>query len=157
LEVDRSAGTCLLRLTGNVEVTTQDAVLQADEADYRCRAGEIGYDIEPRGNVHLTVFPKQQRSASLDEFASENIFRPASMSSSQIGQFFEPVTTGLEIAAQLLKLYPKDFAAEKFNQLLANQKVYDAFRQGASGRALRQIWESDLANFRVVRSRYLLY
>jgi hypothetical protein len=57
--VDRNAGTCQLRLTGNVEVTTQDAVLEADEADYRCRAGEIGYDIEPRGNVHLTVFPKQ--------------------------------------------------------------------------------------------------
>ena len=70
---------------------------------------------------------------------------------------FEPVTTGLEIAAQLLKLYPKDFAAEKFNGLLANQKVFDAFRQGASGRALRQVWEADLASFRVIRGKYLLY
>ncbi len=70
---------------------------------------------------------------------------------------FEPITTGLEIAAQLLKLYPKDFAADKFNGLLVNQKVYDAFRQGADGRALRQIWESDLAGFRAIRSRYLLY
>jgi len=70
---------------------------------------------------------------------------------------FEPITTGLEIAAQLLKLYPKDFAADKFNGLLVNQKVHDAFRQGADGRALRQIWESDLAGFRAIRSRYLLY
>src|SRR3989442_12196172 len=70
---------------------------------------------------------------------------------------FEPVTTGLEIAAQLLKLYPKDFAAEKFNGLLANQKVFDAFRQGAGGRALRQVWEADLASFRVIRGKYLLY
>jgi len=70
---------------------------------------------------------------------------------------FEPITTGLEIAAQLLKLYPKDFAADKFNGLLVNQKVYDAFQQGADGRALRQIWESDLAGFRAIRSRYLLY
>ena len=70
---------------------------------------------------------------------------------------FEPITTGLEIAAQLLKLYPKDFAADKFNGLLANQKVYDAFRQGAEGRALRQIWETDLADFRAIRSKYLLY
>jgi len=70
---------------------------------------------------------------------------------------FEPITTGLEIAAQLLKLYPKDFAADKFNGLLVNQKVNNAFRQGADGRALRQIWESDLAGFRAVRSRYLLY
>jgi uncharacterized protein YbbC (DUF1343 family) len=70
---------------------------------------------------------------------------------------FEPVTTGLEIAAQLLKLYPKDFAAEKFIGLLANQKVYTALRQGADGRALRQIWESDLASFRAIRSKYLFY
>ena len=70
---------------------------------------------------------------------------------------FEPITMGLEIAAQLLKLYPKDFAADKFNGLLVNQKVYDAFQQGADGRALRQIWESDLAGFRAIRSRYLLY
>jgi uncharacterized protein YbbC (DUF1343 family) len=70
---------------------------------------------------------------------------------------FEPVTTGLEIASQLLKLYPKDFAADQFNRLLANQKVYDAFRQGAEARALRQIWEADLGAFRSARAKYLLY
>ena len=41
---------------------------------------------------------------------------------------FEPVTTGLEIAAQLLKLYPKEFAADQFMRLLANQKVFEAFK-----------------------------
>jgi len=70
---------------------------------------------------------------------------------------FEPVTTGLEIASQLLKLYPKDFSVDQFNRLLANRKVYDAFRQGVEARALRQIWQSDLAAFRSVRSKYLLY
>ncbi len=70
---------------------------------------------------------------------------------------FEPITTGLEIAAQLLKLYPKDFAADQFNRLLANQKVYDVFRQGAEARALRQIWETDLAGFKSIREKYLLY
>jgi uncharacterized protein YbbC (DUF1343 family) len=70
---------------------------------------------------------------------------------------FEPITTGLEIAAQLLKLYPKDFAADRFNRLLVNQKVYDAFLSGSEARALRQIWESDLLAFRVIRSKYLLY
>jgi len=70
---------------------------------------------------------------------------------------FEPVTTGLEIASQLLKLYPKDFAVDQFNRLLANRKVYDAFQQGVEARALRQIWQSDLASFRSVRSKYLLY
>jgi uncharacterized protein YbbC (DUF1343 family) len=70
---------------------------------------------------------------------------------------FEPITTGLEIAAQLLKLHPADFAADPFIRLLANQKVYDAFRQGTEARALRQIWESDLAAFRAIRGKYLLY
>ena len=70
---------------------------------------------------------------------------------------FEPITTGLEIAAQLLKTYPKDFASDKFNGLLANQKVFDAFRQGAGGRALRQIWQEDLTAFRAIRSRFLMY
>jgi uncharacterized protein YbbC (DUF1343 family)/CubicO group peptidase (beta-lactamase class C family) len=70
---------------------------------------------------------------------------------------FEPITTGLEIASQLLKLYPKDFAVDQFNRLLANQRVYDVFRQGADSRALRQIWETDLAAFRSVRAKHLLY
>jgi uncharacterized protein YbbC (DUF1343 family) len=70
---------------------------------------------------------------------------------------FEPVTTGLEIAAGLLKLYPKEFASAGLIRLLANQKVYNALLKGADGRAMHQLWESDLANFRAVRSKYLLY
>jgi uncharacterized protein YbbC (DUF1343 family)/CubicO group peptidase (beta-lactamase class C family) len=70
---------------------------------------------------------------------------------------FEPVLTGLEIAVQLLKLFPKDFSTERFNRLLANQKVFDAFRRGSDARSLRQIWESDLDSFRAIRSKYLLY
>jgi uncharacterized protein YbbC (DUF1343 family)/CubicO group peptidase (beta-lactamase class C family) len=70
---------------------------------------------------------------------------------------FEPVLTGLEIAVQLLKLFPKDFSTERFNRLLANQKVFDAFRRGSDARALRQIWQSELDGFRAIRSRYLLY
>jgi uncharacterized protein YbbC (DUF1343 family) len=70
---------------------------------------------------------------------------------------FEPVLTGLEIAVQLLKLFPKDFSTERFNRLLANQKVFDAFRRGSDARALRQIWQNELAGFRAIRGRYLLY
>jgi uncharacterized protein YbbC (DUF1343 family)/CubicO group peptidase (beta-lactamase class C family) len=70
---------------------------------------------------------------------------------------FEPVLTGLEIAVQLLKLFPKDFSTERLNRLLANQKVFDAFRRGSDARALRQIWQNELAGFRAIRSRYLLY
>jgi uncharacterized protein YbbC (DUF1343 family) len=70
---------------------------------------------------------------------------------------FEPVITGLEMAAQLRKLFPKDFLIDRFNRLLANQKVFEAFRQGSDGRAMRQVWESELDSFRAIRSKYLLY
>ncbi|HWQ33890.1 MAG TPA: exo-beta-N-acetylmuramidase NamZ domain-containing protein [Blastocatellia bacterium] len=70
---------------------------------------------------------------------------------------FEPVITGLEMAAQLLKLYPKDFAADKFNRLLVNQKIYDAFKMGAEAKALRQVWEPELEAFKAIRRKYLLY
>jgi hypothetical protein len=63
----------------------------------------------------------------------------------------------LEIASQLLKLYPNDFASDQLNRLIVNQKVYEALRQGAEGRALRQIWEADLSTFRSIRNKYLLY
>jgi hypothetical protein len=63
----------------------------------------------------------------------------------------------LEIAIQLARLYPKDFATSGLIRLLANQSVYDALRNGADARALRQLWESDLTNFRTIRSKYLLY
>ncbi len=70
---------------------------------------------------------------------------------------FEPVLTGLEIAAQLLKLFPKEFSADRINRLLVSQKVFNAFRLGSDARAMRQVWESDLESFRAIRSKYLLY
>ncbi|HEU0176747.1 MAG TPA: exo-beta-N-acetylmuramidase NamZ domain-containing protein [Blastocatellia bacterium] len=70
---------------------------------------------------------------------------------------FEPVSAGLEMAAQLRKLFPKDFSIDRFNRLLANQKVFDAFRQGSDARAMRQVWEPELDSFRAIRSKYLLY
>src|SRR5262249_35248333 len=70
---------------------------------------------------------------------------------------FEPGTTGLEIAAQLKKLFPKGFLIQKFNPLLVHQKIFDAFRQGADSHAMRQVWETELEGFRAIRRKYLLY
>ncbi|MCW5969710.1 MAG: DUF1343 domain-containing protein [Blastocatellales bacterium] len=70
---------------------------------------------------------------------------------------FEPITTGLEIAAQLRALFAKDFAVDRFLRLLVNHQVLDALKQGAEGRALRQLWQDDLARFREVRAKYLIY
>jgi uncharacterized protein YbbC (DUF1343 family)/CubicO group peptidase (beta-lactamase class C family) len=70
---------------------------------------------------------------------------------------FEPVLTGLEMAVQIRKLFPKEFEADRFNRLLVSDKIFAAFKQGSDARALRQIWEGELQAFRAVRARYLLY
>ncbi len=70
---------------------------------------------------------------------------------------FEAVLTGLELCAQLLKLYPREFEANKLPRLLVNQQVFEALKQGADGRALKQVYERDLESFRALRGHYLLY
>ncbi len=70
---------------------------------------------------------------------------------------FQSVLTGLEIASQIFKLYPKEFNVEKFNRLLVSDKIFVAFKQGSEAKALRQIWESDLDKFKALRQKYLLY
>ena len=70
---------------------------------------------------------------------------------------FEPVLTGLEIASQIYKLYPKEFNVEKFNRLLVSDKIFVAFKQGSEAKALRQIWDSELEQFKATRQKYLLY
>ena len=52
---DIDSPSCLLQLKGNVEIRTNNLIVQADEADYHCPNGEI----EPRGNVHLKFVPQQ--------------------------------------------------------------------------------------------------
>ncbi len=70
---------------------------------------------------------------------------------------FEPVLTGLEIASQIYKLYPKEFNVERFNRLLVSDKIFAAFKQGSEAKALRQIWQSELEQFKAMRQKYLLY
>lgn len=70
---------------------------------------------------------------------------------------FEPLITGLEIATQIYKLYPKDFNVDRFNRLLVNDKIFAAFKQGSEAKALRQIWQSELDQFKAIRQKYLLY
>jgi uncharacterized protein YbbC (DUF1343 family) len=70
---------------------------------------------------------------------------------------FAPVLTGVEMAAQIYKLYPKDFNVERFNRLLVSDKIFAAFKQGSEAKALRQIWQSELEQFKAMRQKYLLY
>jgi uncharacterized protein YbbC (DUF1343 family)/CubicO group peptidase (beta-lactamase class C family) len=70
---------------------------------------------------------------------------------------FEPVLTGLEMIAQLFKLYPREFDWNKLPRLLVNQAVFEAIKQGADGRALKQVYAQDLESYRAIRRKYLLY
>jgi uncharacterized protein YbbC (DUF1343 family) len=70
---------------------------------------------------------------------------------------FEPVLTGLEMAAQIRRLFGAAFNADRFLRLLVNQKVFDAFQKGADGRAMKLLYEGDLDGFRAIRRKYLLY
>jgi uncharacterized protein YbbC (DUF1343 family)/CubicO group peptidase (beta-lactamase class C family) len=70
---------------------------------------------------------------------------------------FEPVLTGLEIIAQLFKLYQREFDWNKVPRLLVNQQIFEAIKQGADGRALKQIYAQDIESFRAIRRKYLLY
>jgi uncharacterized protein YbbC (DUF1343 family) len=70
---------------------------------------------------------------------------------------FEPVLTGVEMAAQIYKLYPKDFNVDRFNRLLVSDNIFAAFKQGSEAKALRQIWQSGLEQFKAMRQKYLLY
>ncbi len=69
----------------------------------------------------------------------------------------EPVLMGLEMAAQIYKLYPKDFNVDRFNRLLVSDNIFAAFKQGSEAKALRQIWQSELEQFKALRQKYLLY
>jgi uncharacterized protein YbbC (DUF1343 family) len=70
---------------------------------------------------------------------------------------YDAVLTGLEIATQIYKLYPKDLKLDRFNHLLVSDKIFAAFKQGSDAKALRQIYATELEQFKALRLKYLLY
>jgi uncharacterized protein YbbC (DUF1343 family) len=64
---------------------------------------------------------------------------------------------GVELAAALNKLYPKDFKMERMRELLVNQAAYDALAAGQDPRRVAQGWREALEKFGEIRGKYLLY
>lgn len=64
---------------------------------------------------------------------------------------------GLEIAAALDRLFPKDFQLEKTLPLLGARWVLQAIREGEDPRRIAYRWEASLEQFRRMRAKYLLY
>jgi len=64
---------------------------------------------------------------------------------------------GLEAVSALWKLYPKNFQVEKVDRLLQNQNVLNQIKAGEDPRKIAEGWQSELAQFKRQRAKYLLY
>jgi uncharacterized protein YbbC (DUF1343 family) len=68
-----------------------------------------------------------------------------------------PVRTGLEIAAALRALYPKDWDARNFDRLLVNKATCDGLLAGKPVAELEKAWAPGLEAYRKRRAAILLY
>lgn len=64
---------------------------------------------------------------------------------------------GIELAAALVHLYPRDFEVGGMLKLLGNQRTVDAIQKGNDPGRIVQGWRNGLERFKRVRARYLLY
>jgi uncharacterized protein YbbC (DUF1343 family) len=67
------------------------------------------------------------------------------------------VEAGLQIAVTLQRLYPKEFALDKVQTLLQQQKVIEGIRAGKTVAELKAPWTEKLEEFRKRREKFLLY
>ncbi len=70
---------------------------------------------------------------------------------------FEPLTTGLSIARQLLLEYPDDWQTERYIRLLGNDAAFGALLDGKSVTEIQAAYQSGLDEFNTRRANYLLY
>jgi uncharacterized protein YbbC (DUF1343 family) len=70
---------------------------------------------------------------------------------------FDSIRTGLEIADSLHRLYPERFEVTKLMDLLASQTTLNGLIAYQPPAGIIASWADDLAQFRTLRARYLLY
>jgi uncharacterized protein YbbC (DUF1343 family) len=70
---------------------------------------------------------------------------------------FRSMLVGLEIAEALHKLYPQQFQISKMITLLGSQSTVERLGRGDDPKAIVAVWDSDLAKFRAMRAKYLIY
>ncbi len=70
---------------------------------------------------------------------------------------FEPVHTGLTIAVELRRLYPTDWAVDRYNRLLVHRATFEGLKAGKSAEELERGWQAELDAFKARRQKYLLY
>jgi uncharacterized protein YbbC (DUF1343 family) len=67
------------------------------------------------------------------------------------------IRIGLEIAAVLMKMYPKEFDVSKIVGLLGNDEAVRQLQSGVAPEKIVESWAADLAGFEVIRRKYFLY
>ena len=70
---------------------------------------------------------------------------------------FRPVTTGIEIAYQLNRLYPGAWRADDYLRLIVNRAAHAALKEGKTASEIAAAWQAGLAEFALIRLKYLLY
>jgi uncharacterized protein YbbC (DUF1343 family) len=64
---------------------------------------------------------------------------------------------GIELAAALLQLYPKQFESAGMKSLLANDAELKKLQRGDDPKRITAGWQRSLRSFRKARRQYLLY
>jgi uncharacterized protein YbbC (DUF1343 family)/CubicO group peptidase (beta-lactamase class C family) len=70
---------------------------------------------------------------------------------------FRPVTSGLEVAVALHKLYPSQWKIDSYLRLLANADALEGLKRGDSAGDIVRSWGNSLEDFRKARARALIY
>jgi uncharacterized protein YbbC (DUF1343 family) len=70
---------------------------------------------------------------------------------------FETMRMGIEIAAALAKLYPRNFDVAKMIALVGNAETIGRLKSGDAPAAIVASWNGELEAFRKMRAKYLLY
>jgi uncharacterized protein YbbC (DUF1343 family) len=69
----------------------------------------------------------------------------------------EPMLMGLEIVEALHRLYPQQFQIEKAIELLGSKSTVERLEHGDAPKEIIAGWADDLAKFRALRAKYLIY
>jgi len=72
-------------------------------------------------------------------------------------QALDSPALGIEIASALYRRYPGGFQLDKSLPLFGSYEVLRAIQEGQDSHSIVQNWQSALADFRDLRSKYLLY
>lgn len=64
---------------------------------------------------------------------------------------------GVELAASLCRLYPHEFRVDSMLGMVGSSRVLDQIKAGEDPKSIEQNWQPGLADFRLLRAKYLLY